>query len=142
MILLDAKNGIAGRLSAQIAKELLKGNQVEVINAEKCCISGNPEAIIERYYNKRQMTNKANPENATKYSRRPDFFFKKIVTGMLPKHTSRQRDALERLNIHIGVPKSLEKEKAIAPNKTTSDLKGRSVSIEEICAKLGWVKKA
>ncbi len=140
MILLDAKNGIAGRIAAKIAKELLKGNDVRIVNVEEAFISGSPGEVVNKYYKRRQMTQKANPETAAKWPRKPDLFFKKIITGMLPKHSSRQKDALAKLRVYVGVPKELQDEvkNAAKPEKLISEVKGRSISVKDICHRLGF----
>ena len=103
MITIDAEGAVAGRLAAYVAKKLLQKEQVTIINVEKAVFSGNPDQIIGVYYKRRGMTNKANPEKARKWPRRPDFFFKNIVFGMLPR-TNRRKQLLANLKAHIGAP--------------------------------------
>ncbi|MFH1779951.1 MAG: 50S ribosomal protein L13 [Candidatus Micrarchaeota archaeon] len=135
MKLFDATNVIAGRLATRIVKELRKGEEVVVLNAEKAVISGNPKKVVLVYFKRRQMTNKSNPEHAAKWPRRPDFFFKKIVFGMLPKQ-SRKR-LLKNLKVYVGVPKEFEGKQG-EKAKTKESLGVRSISISEITRKLGF----
>ncbi|MFH0956799.1 MAG: uL13 family ribosomal protein, partial [Candidatus Aenigmatarchaeota archaeon] len=49
MILIDAKDQILGRLASEIAKLVLNGETVSVVNAEKAIITGNPEMIFKEF---------------------------------------------------------------------------------------------
>ena len=48
-IVVDATDHIAGRLASNVAKLLLKGNRVSIINCEKIMISGSRSNIIKEY---------------------------------------------------------------------------------------------
>ncbi|NUN11367.1 50S ribosomal protein L13 [Candidatus Micrarchaeota archaeon] len=132
----DADGVIAGRLAAQIVKDLKKNEDVVVVNVEKAVISGPLTRTVKVYADKRNMTNKSNPEHAKKFPRRPDFFFKKIVSGMLPK-TSRRDDLLKKLKAYVGVPKEYEGQGKNELKKKEA-LRIRHASILEITQKLGF----
>lgn len=135
MITIDAEGAVAGRLAAYVAKKLLQKEQVTIINVEKAVFSGNPDQIIGVYYKRRGMTNKANPEKARKWPRRPDFFFKNIVFGMLPR-TNRRKQLLANLKAHIGAPAGIGK--AEKPVKTADKLGRKYITIIDVCKALGW----
>ncbi|MEJ2260449.1 MAG: uL13 family ribosomal protein, partial [Nitrosopumilaceae archaeon] len=48
-IVVDATDHIAGRLSSQVAKLLIKGNRVSIVNCDKIMISGTRSNIIKEY---------------------------------------------------------------------------------------------
>ena len=48
-IVIDGTNHIAGRLSSNVAKLLLQGNRVTVVNSEKIMISGKKSSIKNEY---------------------------------------------------------------------------------------------
>ena len=52
MIVYDAENQILGRMSSVIAKQLLKGETVFVVNAEKAVLAGSPRFKKEKYMQK------------------------------------------------------------------------------------------
>lgn len=139
MIILNGENAIVGRLATITAKYLVKGEEVAVINIEKATISGDPDKVVEVYRKRRGIQNKANPEESTKWPRRPDFLFKRIIQGMLPKNT-RGEKLLKNLKAHMGVPKELadKASKAEAPKKQANTLMSKSITLEEICKRLGW----
>ncbi len=129
---LDADGMIVGRLAAFCAKQALKGEVVNVFNVEKSVFSATSEKVLfTKYLKRRGIQNKADPEKSAKWPRRPDFFFKKIVSGMLPDGR-RGKDALKRIKVFLtsgGVKPEL---------KNSNSLKVKTVTLKELCAKLGW----
>src|SRR3989338_2441781 len=103
-IVFDAKGSIVGRLSAKVAKSLIHGENVVIVNAESALFSGSLDFVVNKYYNRRQMTDKANPDHGAKWPRRPDMFLRRVIRGMLPKRNTRQKDALSRLRVYLGSP--------------------------------------
>ncbi|MEM0475959.1 MAG: uL13 family ribosomal protein, partial [Candidatus Norongarragalinales archaeon] len=98
--------------------------------------------IVEKYFRRRLQQDKANPEHSPHWPRRPDLFFKRIIRGMLPRHTARGAAAFRRVIVFMGAGPSelqgLKKEKA---PKTRSELGRAKVSVSEVCARLGWRSK-
>lgn len=140
MIVVDASGAVAGRLGAFVAKQLLKGEQVIIVNAEKAVISGNKVYTVNVYRKRRHMTNKANPEKAAKWPRRPDLLLKKIVSGMLPPKTATKKKSLHALMVYMGKPDDV-KEEAKQYVKTASSLGSTYITIGELCSELGWNSK-
>ncbi len=139
MLVIDATNAICGRLSAYCAKQSLKGEKVIVLNAEKIVISGNPKEITLVYSKRRGIQYKADPEKSAKWPRRPDLLFKRIIRGMLPKHSPRGKAALERIMVYLGEPEHAEAKK---PFTNTSDALGKNfISFQQLCKNLGWSPK-
>ncbi|MGB9576976.1 MAG: 50S ribosomal protein L13 [Candidatus Micrarchaeia archaeon] len=134
-MIFDAENAIMGRLAALVAKNLVKGEKVVVVNVEKAVISGEPKKVVEVYRKRREMTNKANPEHASKWPRRPDYLFKRVVQAMLPK-TARGEKALKNFRAFMGVPPEFKE--AVKTKKDASKLSCKSITLEELCFKLGW----
>jgi large subunit ribosomal protein L13 len=101
----DGAGCVMGRLATTVAKRLLNGDRVQVVNAEKIFIIGHPKQIKERYKFKHEVgTERKGPFP----SRMPHLIFKRTVRGMLPYQQPRGRDALKRLRCHIGVPAELK----------------------------------
>ena len=138
-MIVNAENALVGRLSVMVAKKLILGEEVAVVNVEKAVFSGEAAKVVEVYRKRRGMQNKANPEHSAKWPRRPDYLFKRIVGGMLPKKPSGEA-ALKRLKAYMGVPAELtEKAKsAETPKKKAAGLLCDSISLGEMCARLGW----
>ena len=66
MIIIDGENCIMGRMASYVAKELIKGETVKVVNAEKIIITGNPKKTIEKYEQRRKLRDPAKPEKSRK----------------------------------------------------------------------------
>jgi len=138
MIIYDAKNAVVGRLAAKVAKDLLNGEQVEVINASQLVLSGKPEYHKNMLQVHREMKDKKDPEKSEKFPRIPYMLFKKSVSGMLPKKSQRGRDALKRLKVHDEVPVGLDISKAqVHPNALKTDLT-KSITLAELCKAFGY----
>jgi len=99
-IYLDAKGAILGRVGSAACKELLKGKEVFIINAEKAIISGRKAEIKENLHH--WITLGGIGLKGPKVSRYPDMFMKRMVRGMLPRDRSKGREAYDRLRCYIG----------------------------------------
>jgi len=131
---IDATGASAGRLASHVAKRLLAGEEVHLVNAEKATVSGTLEAVMERMEFKRDVgTRRKGPF----YPRVPHLMLKRTVRGMLnyqelPSH----RAAYKRLKAHIGVPDELANQTPIVIEKARSTAP-RSVTFGEIATRLG-----
>jgi large subunit ribosomal protein L13 len=102
---IDASGHILGRLSSKIAKRLLSGERIVVVNAEKAVITGDRYMVFERY---KEKYDRGSKEKGPYFPRHPERIFKRTVRGMLPWKTSRGRDAYRRLRVFMGVPEELK----------------------------------
>jgi large subunit ribosomal protein L13 len=103
-MIVDATGLVMGRLASVVATQLLAGNEIKIVNAEKAIITGRRESIYEEYFACRDRGHK---ERGPYFPRRPEMIMKRTVRGMLPYKLKRGRDALSRLRIYIGVPRDL-----------------------------------
>jgi len=139
MKIIDAEDLILGRLSAHIAKNLLKGEKIVVVNAEKIVISGKMDKIVEKYYGRRQMQDKANPEHSPHWPRRPDLLVKRIIRGMLPFDSPRGKNAFRNLKVYTGIPGEFkETSKGAYEDMNKSKLNTKYITIQELCERLGY----
>ncbi len=102
---IDASGHILGRLSSKIAKRLLSGERIVVVNAEKAVITGDKYMVFERY---KEKYDRGSKEKGPYFPRHPERIFKRTVRGMLPWKSSRGRDAYRRLRVFMGVPEELQ----------------------------------
>lgn len=130
-MIVDANGAIVGRLATLVAKELLKGENIVVINSEKAVISGNPDAVFKRFFTK---TKRGDPHKGPFYPKYPDRILKRIVRGMLPYKKDKGRKAFRRLRVFIGNPDNLKGERI---SKTSEDLKCKFTTMEDLCKELG-----
>ncbi len=141
-IVVDATNHIAGRLSSHVAKLLIQGNRVTIVNCEKIMYSGTRDNLINEYKAFLEINSIIHPKHGPVHYRRPDTIISKMIRGMLPYEGKPSGvAAFKRLRAHIGSPKeikSLEKiqfEKALirkaASNYTT---------MGALCRVIGWTE--
>lgn len=102
---IDASGHILGRLSSKIAKRLLKGERIVVVNAEKAVITGDKYMVFERY---KEKYDRGSKEKGPYFPRHPERIFKRTVRGMLPWKSSRGREAYRNLRVFMGVPEELK----------------------------------
>ncbi|MEA2054638.1 MAG: 50S ribosomal protein L13 [Candidatus Thermoplasmatota archaeon] len=130
--IIDASGASLGRLSSVLAKRLLEGEEIAVVNAEKAIIVGSKDEIEKRYRKKREVggTKRKGPF----FSRMPDKILKRTVRGMLPYQRPRGRKAYKNLKTYIGVPEEFEKEKF---EKIKSGSSSRCITLKELSEYLG-----
>jgi large subunit ribosomal protein L13 len=136
MLVIDGTNMVFGRLASQLAKKLMLGEEVHLINAEKMVIRGNPAQISGRYAVKRRLKNKGTPEHSPVWSRVPHTLVKRMIRGMLPRKTTRGKDALHRLKVYTGNPKNL-KENLKLENATFDGI-SKHITVHELCRSIGY----
>ncbi|MFN3384878.1 MAG: 50S ribosomal protein L13 [Archaeoglobaceae archaeon] len=137
---IDAEGHILGRLCSVIARRLLSGEKIVVVNAEKAIVTGSKANVFQRYKDKYDRGSK---EKGPYFPRHPERIFKRTVRGMLPWDSRRGREAYRRLRVFIGVPEELkgkefEKiEDALFEKVSKTE---KFVMLEEISKHLGWAK--
>ena len=112
-IVVDATDHIAGRLSSNVAKLLLKGNRVSIVNCDKIMISGTRSNIIQEYREFLEINSINHWKHGPKHPRRPDTIMKKMIRGMLPKEKPSGKEAHRRLRTYIVSPKEVKSLKKI-----------------------------
>ena len=96
----DADGAILGRLGSIVCRELLKGKEVVVINAEKVIISGNRDGILSEILWWKDLGGKG--LKGPRVSKVADRLMKRMIRGMLPWNRTRGREAYDRLRCYIG----------------------------------------
>lgn len=109
-MIIDAKDMILGRIGSYIAKQVLLGNKVDVINCEECIVSGGKYFTRNEYIRK---MHRGAPGKAPYFYRKADMLVKRTIRGMLPFKRARGRDAFKNLKCHVGVPDAFKDEKAL-----------------------------
>ena len=109
MKIIDASECIMGRLASSVAKSLLNGEEVHIINAENAVISGSKDMVFGEYVSKRNLNH---PRKGPYYPRMPHMMLKRAVRGMIPYQKPKGREAFKRLKVDVGTPLALQKEKA------------------------------
>ncbi len=136
----DAEGQILGRMASLVAKRLLMGEKIVIVNAEKAVISGNRLSIIREY--KEYVLSKKTwkrPEKGPKKYRRPDMIVKRVIRGMLPYKQWKGRRAYKNLRVYIGVPEEYaDKPKIKFPQADASRLARKYITVGELAKEVGW----
>jgi len=136
MTVIDANGLIMGRLASIVAKRLLAGEKIDIINAEHAVVSGDKYVIFADY---RHSVERGRPESGPYFPRRPERILKRTVRGMLPYKRLSGRKAMANLKVHVGVPAELQKEQAetIEAASMTRLSTSKYVKLGEISKNLG-----
>lgn len=139
MLVYDAENQILGRLSSEIAKQLLKGEKVFVANCEKAVVSGSPKFTKEKYM---QKITRGDVHHGPFFPKTPDGIFRRTVRGMVPRDKSRGRKAFKNFKVFISIPEELKNKNMLKiKGADASKLKCKSMTLGELSILLGAKKR-
>jgi large subunit ribosomal protein L13 len=99
--IIDGEGLLLGRLASNVARRLLDGEEIAIVNAEKTVISGSRARVLGNYNVKRQRGSR---EGGPFFPRRPDQILKRTIRGMLPYKRQRGAEALKNVRTYVGVP--------------------------------------
>ncbi len=136
MIIIDAKNAIAGRIGTFAAKQALLGETIHVVNSESAYVTGEKRAIAKRF---KWKHDELGTYKGPILPKRPERILKRMIRGMLPYKKPRGREALKRIKCHIGIPEELkDKEAIVLENAKVSKVPNlKYVKIRDISKLLG-----
>ena len=133
---IDATGLVLGRMASIVAKRLLMGERIAIINAEKAVISGKKKAIVNRYKDRLQI---GHYRKGPYWPRRPDQIVRRTIRGMLPRYEEKGKKALKRLKVFIGVPEELQgMEAQTIPEASSSKLRCPYITLGELAREIGW----
>ncbi len=99
--IIDATGCAMGRLASVVAKRLLLGEKVEIVNAEKAVVTGEAQNFFK------EKVARGSRDWGPYYPQQSNMIFRRVIRGMLPFKNTRGREAFKRLRVHIGVPAEL-----------------------------------
>jgi large subunit ribosomal protein L13 len=135
-IVVNAEGLILGRMSSKVAKKLLNGEEVIIINAEKAVISGKRKSKVAEA---KEFLEVGAPKKGPFHYRRPDRIVLKTVRGMLPIRQPKGKKALSNLRVFMGVPEELKNQKTeTLSDAEASKLKGPHFLLAELAREIGW----
>jgi large subunit ribosomal protein L13 len=138
-MIIDGKDLVLGRLASFVAKKLLSGEKVTIVNAEQVVISGRRDATLESYKAWLETRNIANPRKGPFHLKRPEALVRIAIRGMLPFDKPRGREAFRGLRVYTGVPEEFAgKELTSVPDAGLERLGTRRfIRIGELSKELG-----
>ena len=140
VVIIDADGLILGRMASYIAKLLLSGYRVIVVNAEKAIISGERKRVVDGYKLLLRVKTHRNPyKQSRKRPRTPERIVKEAVRGMLPRDSWKGKQALRRLRVYVSIPKEFKNRPMIKiKDADYTKLKGEYITVAEVARELGW----
>jgi len=136
---IDATGLIVGRMASVVAKRLLGGERIHIINAGKAVFAGKRRSKLKEMHAFRDIVARPNPKYVPRHPRRPDGILRRIVRGMLPMKKDKGRRAFRRLRVHISVPPELAGSKAETIEVASAgSLRCSYVSLDRIARDIGY----
>ena len=134
--IIDADGLILGRMASIVAKSLLNGNRVIILNAEKAIISGKKKSkVLEA----KEFLKVGSPKKGPFHYRRPDRILKKTVKGMLPHRQPKGKSAYKRLRVFLGIPREYENTQMTTLKEAkATKLRGSYLTLGELAKEIGW----
>lgn len=138
-VYVDATNQIAGRLSSRVAKLILDGRRVVVVNSEKSLVSGARNSVVRQWKERLELTSHVNPIYGPIHPRRPDNILRRMIRGMVPRKKPKGAAAMKRLRVYIGVPSDLGGKKLTQFEDATATRPiPVYVTMSDLAQNLGW----
>ena len=132
----NAEGLIVGRMLSKVAKRLLNGEEVIILNAEKAVFSGKKKSKVAEA---KQFLEVGAPMRGPFHYRRPDRIVKKTVRGMLPYAQPKGKTAYKRLKVYMGIPIEFKNAQMITFEETNSSkIKGPHFTLSEMAKEVGW----
>ncbi len=136
--LVNADGLILGRMASVVAKKLLNGEKVIIVNAEKAIISGKKKSKVAEA---KEFLEVGAPRRGPFHYRRPDKILRKTVRGMLPFKQPKGKTALKRLKVFISVPEVLQDRQMVSIKEAqAAKLSGPYLTLADLAKEIGWNK--
>ncbi|MBC7129947.1 50S ribosomal protein L13 [Candidatus Bathyarchaeota archaeon] len=134
--IINADGLILGRMASIIAKRLLNGEKIIVVNAEKAIISGKKKSkVLEA----KEFLEVGHPRKGPIHYRRPDRIIRRTIRGMLPYKQPKGKQAFKRLKVFLGVPEEFRNLKMETLEEAhAKKLKGPYFTLGEFAKEIGW----
>jgi len=134
--LVNAEDQIIGRMCSKVAKLLLNGEEVVILNAEKAVFSGKKKNKISEA---KEFLDVGAPERGPFHYRRPDRYLRKTVRGMVPFKQPKGKSAYKRLKVFMGIPEEYKNKNVISfDDAQVANLKGPHFTLAELAKEIGW----
>lgn len=134
--MINAEGLILGRMASVIAKRLLRGENIVIVNAEKAIISGKRKSKVREA--KEFLEVGAVGQGPIHY-RKPDRILRRTIRGMLPHKQPKGKQAYRRLKVFIGIPDELRNYKM----ETIEEAQAKKLTcpyftLGELAKEIGW----
>ncbi len=133
---INAEGLIMGRFASIVAKKLLNGEKIVIVNSEKVVISGKKQSKVQKV---KEFLEVGHPRKGPIHFRRPDTILRKAIRGMLPHKRPKGKQAYRNLKVFIGIPEEFKKEELT----TLIGVSGKTLTCKyftlgELAKEIGW----
>jgi large subunit ribosomal protein L13 len=134
--IVNADGLILGRMATYIAKRLLNGEEIIIVNAEKAVLSGKKQA---KGQDAKEFLEVGSPRMGPFHYRSPERLVRKSVRGMLPFKQPKGKQAYKRLRVYLGVPDEVKDHKLETIEQAQArKLTCSSFTVGELAKEIGW----
>jgi len=139
MPIIDATGHVVGRMASVVAKRLLNGEEIVVVNAEHAIVTGKKHMVFQEYRaaHARGSTASRMRGIGPAYPRRPDMILRRSISRMMPYQQPRGRTALKRLRVYLPVPAEFKDKPLEIIEVAKRPPQGPFISLGEISKLLG-----
>jgi large subunit ribosomal protein L13 len=135
--IINADGLILGRMASVVAKRLLKGEELVMVNVEKAVLSGRKRNKVPEA--KEFLAVGSKLEQGPFHYRRPDRIVRKTVRGMLPYKQPKGKQAYKRLRVYMGMPDEFKNQKTETVEAAQAQkLTCAHFTVGEFAKELGW----
>ncbi|MCK4933175.1 50S ribosomal protein L13 [Candidatus Bathyarchaeota archaeon] len=136
IVYVDANNLILGRMATVIAKRLLNGETIVILNSEMTVISGKRSSRVKETKRKLEI---GHPRKGPYWPRRPDRYVRRAIRGMLPRRKPKGKESYRRLQVFNGVPlKYRDQTMETIVEANAENLKCSYITVGELTKEIGW----
>lgn len=133
---INAENLIIGRMASIVAKRLLNGEEIVIVNAEKAVLSGKRKSKVKEA---KEFLEVGSPKKGPLHYKRPDRIVRRTIRGMLPYKQPKGKQAYKRLKVFIGTPNEYKTQEM----ETLSEARAEKLTcpyftVGEFAKEIGW----
>jgi len=134
--IINVEGLVLGRMASMIAKRLLNGEEIAIVNAEKAVLSGRRKSKTREA---KEFLDVGSPKMGPFHYRRPDRIVRRTVRGMLPYKKPKGKYAYKRLKVFLGIPDELKDQKMeTLVNAQAKKLTSSYFTLEEYAKEIGY----
>ncbi len=134
MAVIDASDQVVGRLASVVAKRLLDGEDIVIVNAEKALITGDRADIFKEFDWRRDV---GSARKGPYYPRRPERILHRAIRGMVPYTKPRGKTAMKKLKVYVAVPEEFKEKKMEKISEASHMTSASFLSLGEISRHMG-----
>jgi large subunit ribosomal protein L13 len=131
------QDNVAGRLASKVAKAIINGERVTVINSQDLVMVGNKKSILEKFTTRVDGAVKSNPHYGPKYDRIPSKIFRRMVRNMLPTKKRAKERIIKQLRVFNTTAKGIDSKEAIIFEEIKFNHRNNYIKLKDVALLLG-----